>query len=163
MKYLITIVSLSVLFLSCNKKVQSDTEQKKEFKTIVEFRDMPDSLILNKTYYSRLYYKSVLDSIKLRKNDNRYIFLYVTTEEGTFKEVEEIKQVEHRIFLLNDSINTFEFEFEIKNTRFNTIKAIIEDMVILDNYYKDGKARIITNLHQIEFDCKIYQPQKHLL
>ena len=140
-----------ILFLiSCSNKNSSNEINKLTKNPELTFEYIPNTVYLNKTYEGRLHYSSELDTIVLGKNESRYIFLFLTTEKGTFDKVEEIEKVNHLIFGIDDNrFIDFKFKFEKDDSR--TLNIILQDMVILENYYDNGKSRIIEHTSRVKY------------
>ena len=146
------IILLTVLNLSC-KKNQNNLSIKKanidEQIDIVRIENIPDTVFVNKVYFGKIEYKSQLDTIEISKGDIRHVVMFTTTQNGYFKDIESIEKVKHDIFAINKS-SFIEFAFSFENVGPNNFNAIIEDMVMLDNYYGVEKSRIITRLTEIQ-------------
>ncbi len=148
---LLLSVLLIVLSFNCKREINdSKNIQKKNIKQeYTKFKNFPDTVHLNKVYYATMEYASKLDTIKLSTGVTRDIFFYVTTQEGTFESVEEIERAKHEVFG-KDETGSIQFRFAFEKLGVNNFKGIIQDMVILENYYENGNARIITRLTEID-------------
>jgi len=153
MKFKQFVIIFTFLLISCvNKK--GDEKVEKEIYNSNRISNnlisLPDTVFINKIYKKKLVYSSKLDTIKLSEKDNRFIILYLTTQDGIYNEVESIEKVKHNEFTTNENSNLIPFEFTFTKYGIHHFSGIIEDMVVLDNYYHDGKSRVITYLTTIE-------------
>lgn len=150
-KNLVLILLAVFIIISCSDNKGDKKASKKNLgsKYIFSIKHFPDTVLVDKIYEGEIEYESELDTINLPNEDERFIFLYITTQKGSFKDIEAIKKVEHEVFKI-DKNGIIAFRFKFKNTGVNYFNGMIEDMVILNNHYKDGKARIITHLTEIK-------------
>lgn len=145
MTKILSIVILLFSFVSCNKK-----KEKVNFTSTIEktddniILDLPDTIFVNQVIRDTIYYKSPLDTIKLSEKDNRYIFFYATTDSVKYESVEQIKKTKHRSFI-EKTKGVIPFSVQFEKIGDNYFTGIVKDQVLLPNYYKDGKARIITH------------------
>ncbi len=152
-KPLLLSTFIIAILISCKNKINNDKETdkienntKQDYAT---FKNFPDTAVVNKIYLGEIKYESMLDTNKISKEDSRAIFFFVTTQEGTFNDVESIEKVKHEIFERDkDSIIRFRFFFE--KSGMHNFKGIIQDLVILNEYYGGEKSRMITRLTDIE-------------
>lgn len=149
-KNLMSIVLISLTIISClSKKEKVKTINSLESKNIFSVKHFPDTVLVDKIYEGEIEYESELDTITLIEGEERFIFLYITTEKGVFKDIKAIKNVKHEVFNIDEK-GIIAFKFMFKEKGVNYFKGIIEDMVLLNDYDEDGKARIITHLTEIK-------------
>lgn len=159
MKFKLLIVVSIFLFTSCIIKKENESIGKDVNKVIRVSNNsiyLPDTLSVNEIYKNELIYSSELDTINLSEKDHRFIILYLTTEDGTFNEVEVIEKVKHKAFTTGENDDVIQFEFSFDKLGMNPLNMLIEDMVILDSYYGD-KSRIITYLTTIKKEIFVFE------
>ncbi len=151
--YRVIIFCIVFLFLQACKNMNN---QKKE----MNFYNFPKQVYLGELIEGVINYDSDLDTIQLSKKDNRFIFLYMASDTIEYNNINDIKSIKHKAFIGEEGVIKFKFKFE--RIGFNYLTCIIKDQVILDNYYEDGKARIITNETKLvyEIDVKVEKANK---
>jgi len=154
------IVLLVLFIVSCKKNKTSEikfvkplTNKKQENIKNIEGYDLPDTVVVNKIYIRKFKYTSELDTIKPSKDVKRFVFFFITKEEGDFKDVEAIEKVKYEVFAI-DKMDTIKYGFKFEKTGYNRFQGIIQDMVLIGNVENDQKGRIIT--HETKIDKDIF-------
>lgn len=116
-------------------------------------------LKVNQLVKSSLKYTSDLDTIKLGKNDYRYIHMYL----GVFKEdimIQELKKrhTELDTFLsFTNDLNTIPFYIKIKEKGDYYVAGYIKDYVFLEQPQIKDTARIITHEKRVIGKVKVLE------
>jgi hypothetical protein len=135
---------VTFLMFSCDNGVNKDKNSNPQNSAeILNF--FPDTILIDAVYEGKINYTSELDTIQLSEEDNRFIFLFISTEKGEFNTVESIKKVKHVAFTSNKE-NEIYYTLKFDKDGLNYINCIIEDMVILNSFTNDGKSRVLTKL-----------------
>ncbi|MFC5044528.1 hypothetical protein ACFSTE_15265 [Aquimarina hainanensis] len=110
---------------------------------------------VNSKIYGEFEYSSQLDTLHLGDKDYRSIRLYL----GIFKRehtIQELKTVKLDTFVpLNDNEKKIPFYLEFKEKGSFIIDGYVEDIVFLNNYYKDGKTRILSNEAKVKGSVQV--------
>lgn len=164
------IILLSCLLsLSCGDNRQDNAQSLSVSLEEMNGRQQKDSvqLVFNKMTKNsdsleiKLKYFTVLDTIKLSREDQRFKFLYITYKDVTLDKLEEsvknddwtgINKEDIKVFEL-DKANSTIFYFDITLEKNNKIKGVVDDIVFLKNYNEKGETRIIH--HVTKFEEKI--------
>lgn len=141
------LLSLILFCISCFNKLP---QKSKEGVFKLSFIDKPN---VNSIEYGKLEYHSELDTIKLKENDFRSVRFYV----GTFKHQNSIETLKKKkldtFIMLDEKRRIIPFDITFVKEGNQVIDGYIEDKVFLENYYGDGKTRIIT--HEIKVVRKV--------
>ncbi|WP_223148955.1 hypothetical protein [Aquimarina sp. RZ0] len=114
---------------------------------------------VNERNVGKIIFDSELDTIKTGEKDLKSTTLFL----GKFKSIHTIKELEQMhqsldtfgfIEKRNDTIY-FDYEFDKLGTFY--LDGYIEEKVFLDNYYKNGKSRLITNQIKISKKVKVIE------
>lgn len=138
---------------SC-KKADVDNKKNNDF---VKFTNnssykftFPDTVVLNKKYHGGIKYKNDLDScstiIGTNKETSRFILLRYLKSKFKFNDIKKIvgsKELDTVMALQTNNIKLTNISFKEKGI--NYINGIIRDVVIIENFYDNGDANIITN------------------
>ncbi len=143
---------LLIFFISCNKKLEkeSNTEVfknslKANGESSVDFFKFNDTVIINKNTLGEIRYNLKLDNLKPSDVDNRFVLLYVTTQDDEPLGLESIKKSKHKIFLDTIGNGTFYFEAKFTKTGNNLLNCVVEDVLFLKKLTKEGKVKMISN------------------
>jgi hypothetical protein len=126
----------------------------------------PDKVVFEKFHRGDLEYHSNLDTISLSKEDRRYTYFYANTFDKELT-IEELKKKPLDTFVMLEN-NWIPFKTKFNKLGTQRLDGYIEDKVILDNYYSNGNARIITYevrvIKEVEVtDDKEYVPVNEVL
>ena len=126
MKIKIILIFALISLISCieggERKKQSD------YKIInIVF---PDTVSMNKNINGELKYDLKLDTIKSSELVKRYIFLY-TSAEKISGGVDDIKKVEHNIFIDTLGEGIFSFKANFKRLGANHLTLILQDVIFV--------------------------------
>lgn len=148
---LLSLISLFLLSCKNESALSVNSENLDNDSLQVEF---PNTLPVNQTFKGEIQYFSPLDSIKLSENANRFTFLYISTDTVGYEKLESIESSEnYRAFFKENRDNFIPFEYSFTTLGDNFFSGIIVDEVILENYYGNGKGRIIT--HEVKLLVKV--------
>ncbi len=145
-------IIICLIIISCSnrggeKKVK-DIAKELASENIFNIQNFPDTVLLDKVYMGKMNYTSELDTINLLEGEERFIFFYITTQDGDFHDIEEIEKVEHEVFKVGEN-KVINFQFKFKKKGINYFTGIIQDMILLNDTDNDGESRIITHLTEI--------------
>lgn len=138
--------ALAITSISCVQKKTENTS----IKTIYTDNPYP-----NKRYVGKIILKSNLETIKLNDQDVKSTALFL----GKFKNRFSINQFEKMHSKLDTfgyiekNNDTIYFDYTFKKSGNYCLDGYIEEEVFLDNFYKNGKSKLITN--KIKFSKKI--------
>jgi len=127
----------------------------------------PKKVVLNKAQRGDLWFHSHYnDSIKLSKEDRRWVYFYANTFDRRMT-LEELKKTSLDTFvMLEDKWIPFKLKFDQVGK--HRIDGYIEEIILLKNYYPNGDARMITNdirvIREVEVtDDQDYEPVPEIL
>jgi hypothetical protein len=145
-KYLSLILILFAI--SCNEKEQI-------IKTIYT-----NPCYLNNNYVGKIIPDLALDTITINKNNTRSTALFL----GKFNKQYKISDLEKMHKYLDTFVNPIEnsndtiyFDYKFDKTGTFYLDGYIQDLVLLKNYYPDGKARIITDFIKFSKEIKVIE------
>ena len=138
---------ISLMLISCISTVEKIDPSRLIIRT-------QDQQIVNKSEYAEIIYKSdIMDTIQLSQKDLRTVAFHF----GIFKRAYEIQELEGKTTesfgLIKDSV--IPFEIQIDKIGDFILDGYIEETVYLDNYYKNGKSRMLTNQIKVSKKIKI--------
>lgn len=149
------IAKIALIFLftiSCSSKHGSvESKQESVNMTVIYQKEIePDT-----EYLGKLIMDFHLDTLKLTKKDLRLTALFLNqTKNETSTEYLTKNRDNLPVFgKIEEGNDTLYFSYKFKNEGVFYLEGIIEDAVILNNYYKDGSDRNINNL--IKFSRKV--------
>ncbi|MFC5044526.1 hypothetical protein ACFSTE_15250 [Aquimarina hainanensis] len=114
-----------------------------------------DNPYSKKRYIGKIILKSDLDSIKLGDKDlkSRVLYLGKFKKRFSISELEKMHSKLDTFGYIEEDNDTIYFDYNFTNKGKYFLDGYIEEEVLLDNFYKDGKSRLITN--KIKFSKKI--------
>lgn len=148
-KYRYTIFVALFLISSCNNR----KSEIKKVSSLTNFEiNLPDSIEVNKDVFGEITYSSVFDTVVLKENERRYIFLYLAKTKKPIANFEEFKKVNMDTFvrLENKVIPIYDINFNTKGAVF--LDGYIIDQIFLDSETDSKKVNIST------FETKINHP-----
>ncbi len=115
---------------------------------------------VNNNYAGKIIPDLNLDTIDLNQNTTRSTALFL----GKFKKQHTISELEK----MHNSLDTFVsplgkendtiyFNYKFDSTGKFYLDGYIQDLVLLKNYYPDGRARVITNLIKVSEKIKVIE------
>lgn len=141
-KHKYVIYMLLLLIVSCKKENKAISANRTPL-TNIEI-SLPDSITTNKIVYGEITYSSVFDTIILKENERRYIFLYLTKSKKISENFENFQKMELDTFVRLDNhiIPIYDIEFAYKGKMF--LDGYVIDQVFLDSNTEIGKVNIST-------------------
>ena len=140
-KYKYTFFIALFLIISCdNRKREID-----KVNSLTNFEiNLPDSIDVNKIFHGEVIYSSAFDTVVLKENERRYIFLYLAKTKKPTVNFEEFKKVNMDTFVRMDNkiIPIYDIKFNTKGTMF--LDGFIIDQIFLDSENDSKKVNIST-------------------
>lgn len=137
MRIIVVFVVLCLLVLSCTKKKSNSLDhflsKQKKYKIGLTF--LPAKIKLNENTEGEITFDTNLKSLDTIINESdilkRYIFLLFSTDSVKKLNVENIKKVDHQVFVDSNSNGQFKFHTVFKKEGHVTFNVVIEDVLFL--------------------------------
>ncbi len=136
--------------LSCNEvKKEEQKPLEPKIKEVVYTLSFPDTVIVGKKNKGLIKYSSILDTIKLKPQDRRYLVFYAKAHKDSL-ELENLLKKEHDTFVSigEGKIPIYDLSFNEKGI--NYLDGYIEDQIVVFGHEGDeNKSRIITKTSKV--------------
>jgi len=145
----ISVLSMLLLVVGCKN---SNNLQEKDYIVGGEIKTIfYNEIKINKEYIGKIIMEHAFDSIKLNPKDVRSKSLYLVQSEKllSIEYLDKNKEDLPRFGEIEENNDTLYFTYEFKEEGEFLLEGLIDDAVFLDNYYGDGKGRLLNNLTKI--------------
>jgi len=138
----IKIILLLLFITGC----KNTTDQGEDIKIIYY-----NEIKANKEYIGKIIMEHGFDSIALKENDKRNKSLYLLQSDKilTVEYLESKKDNLPRFGEIEENNDTLYFTYEFKKEGEFYLEGIVDDAVLIKNYYKDGSSRLLNNITKI--------------
>lgn len=139
--FIYIILAIFLLLISCNDKKENveSTKQSTDVKI-----NLPSSIDIGAAIEGDIVYSSDFDTLRLKKGERRYVFLYLTKSKRPTVSYEEFKKVQRDTFvpIENNLIPIYDIKFYTKGNMF--LDGYIIDQVFLEVKNSEDEVKIIT-------------------
>ncbi len=129
-----------LIIVACADKPQ---EKKKVQEAVTLEINLPTSISVNEAIEGYVVYSSEFETLKLKENERRYVFMYLTTTKEPFKNFQELKTIKLDTFVRieNNIIPIYDIEFIEKGSMY--LDGYIIDQIYLDDGTDNVKVSTI--------------------